>query len=153
MGRSQTGSFRGPRLLRQRLIDSNGNNALGGLARNTSGGKLTVTRGQALSDSAAALANPGTLIVASVEGEFFRVKGTMINSSEEFSVVYNANRFMLDVVPVTASSAWPSDPSSAGAAGPSSTPEPASLLLLVTGLIAVLVGHRYRSGSGGKVEP
>ena len=77
------------------------------------------------------------LTASSVSGTFSSVTGTSINSSEHFSVIYNSNNVTLDVV---------SGPSSG--AGPTSTSEPASLLLLATGLAGVLWrGCRVRSAN------
>jgi hypothetical protein len=45
------------------IVNQTGSNALGGLASNNSTGKFTVTGGQALSDSASAFSNAGTLTV------------------------------------------------------------------------------------------
>jgi len=85
------------------------------------------------------------LNASSLSGTFSTVNGIGINSSEEFSVIYNATNVTLDVVSTA--------DSDAGGAGPASTPEPASLLLLATGLIALLVGYKYRSRSTGRVQP
>jgi hypothetical protein len=92
------------------------------------------------------------LNASSVQGKFSTVNGTGINSSEHFSVIYNSNKVTLDVVSGPGSSALVGDPGLAGAAGSSSTPEPASLLLIATGLIAVL-WYRYRSVRVSREEP
>jgi len=92
------------------------------------------------------------LNAGSVKGTFSTVNGTGINSSEHFSVIYNSSNVTLDVVKGAASSARAGGQSLAGGAGSSSTPEPASLLFLVTGVIAV-VRCRYRSMRINRVQP
>jgi len=71
------------------------------------------------------------------------VTGTSINSSEHFSVVYNATDVTLDVVSGAAASAFLGRPGPASA-----TPEPSTLLLLGSGLL--LTARYARRRAAGK---
>ncbi len=72
---------------------------------------------------------------ASRTGMFSTVNGTAINGSEHFVVVYNATNVTLDVV---SGALAPGLFALATAAGTAPTPEPSTVLLLGSGLIAIL---------------
>lgn len=89
------------------------------------------------------------LNASTVTGAFSTVNGEAINGSEHFAVVYDSNEVLLQV--------------DAGAMGPTSvfagttqpdvatvTPEPGSLVLLGTALLALAWGFRRRLKAGEK---
>jgi hypothetical protein len=85
------------------------------------------------------------LNASSVTGKFPTVTGTAINSTEEFTVAYNATNVTLDVV---------SDPKTSTAfssanCDPKATPEPSTLLLLGSGLLLTAHYARRRAGRKG----
>src|SRR5262249_42618417 len=88
------------------------------------------------------------LNASSVGGTFATVNGTAINSMEHFTVLYNmpANTVTLDVVSGPATSATFFGRSGPGPASP--TPEPSTLLLLVSGLL--LTARYARRRAAGK---
>ena len=72
---------------------------------------------------------------------FATVNGTSINSNEHFIVVYNSNNVTLDVV----AGMGPQGLGGGEPGGNSPTPEPATLLLLATGLLGIGAISRRRS--------